>query len=246
MTSLIESYLYTNGSSLSSDIKSELINNNKISDVAARKQISRANGDIIHLKSITFPKNESFLYLKDQYQTPQFYQNLYEALIRVKSIIGYVLSIMDCLGGKVSINKFNTFAPIDYASKKVLINKIKDLLISIKFIQEEYNSDGELFLQINPLFHSSHQSLNQLQEEKQLLYVITVEDYFKKNSFGSFNKFEQYGNFSGYIWDITCPSYLLPLRKLSNEKIMPGFLVADVLPEKKYFRKTYKVFYRKN
>lgn len=105
MSSFVESYLLTNGPSLSSDIKAELVNNNNISDVAARQQISRAKGNVAYLKNITFPRNESFLYLKEQYQSSQFYQNLYEALIKVNSITGYVLSAMDCLGGKVSINK---------------------------------------------------------------------------------------------------------------------------------------------
>lgn len=232
MSSFVESYLLTNGPSLSSDIKAELVNNNNISDVAARQQISRAKGNIFHLKNITFPRNESFLYLKDQYQSPQFYQNLYEALIKVNSITGYVLSVMDCLGGKVSINKFNTFAPVEYASKKSLIHKIKEQLLNIGFIQEDFNSNGELFLQLNPLFSPTSRVISIVYEEKQLLSVITVEDFFKKNSFGSYNKFEQYGNFSGYLWDITCPSYLLPFRKIANEKVFPGFLVADVLPEK--------------
>ena len=245
MNSFIESYLITNGPSLSSDIKSELINITKISDVAARKQISRANGDVFHLRNITFPKNESFLYLKDQYQTSRFYQNLYESLIKVNSITGYVLSVMDCLGGKVSINKFNTFAPVEYASKKNLINKIKEQLLSIDFIQEDSNSNGEKFLQLNPLFYSTTRAISIVHEEKQLLSVITVEDFFKKNSFGSYNKFEQYGNFSGYTWDITCPSYLLPFRKISNEKILPGFLVADVLPEKNISERHVKYFIEK-
>lgn len=232
MSSFVESYLLTNGPSLSSDIKAELVNNNNISDVAARQQISRAKGNIVHLKNITFPRNESFLYLKEQYQSSQFYQNLYEALIKVNSITGYVLSVMDCLGGKVSINKFNTFAPVEYASKKNLIHKIKEQLLNIGFIQEDFNSNGELFLQFNPLFSPTSRVISIVHEEKQLLSVITVEDFFKKNSFGSYNKFEQYGNFSGYLWDITCPSYLLPFRKIANEKVFPGFLVADVLPEK--------------
>lgn len=245
MSSFIESYLLTNGPSLSSDIKSELVSSKKISDVAARKQISRANGDVFHLRNFTFPKNESFLYLKDQYQSPQFYKNLYEALIKVNSITGYVLSVMDCLGGKVSINKFNTFAPFEYASKKILINKIKEQLLSIDFIQEDCNSKDEQFLQLNPLFNSTTRAISIVHEEKQLLSVIAVEDFFKKNSFGSFNKFEQYGNFSGYIWDITCPSYLLPFRKISNKKIIPGFLVADILPEKNITESQVRYFIEK-
>ena len=58
MSSFVESYLLTNGPSLSSDIKAELVNNNNISDVAARQQISRAKGNVAHLKNITFPRNE--------------------------------------------------------------------------------------------------------------------------------------------------------------------------------------------
>lgn len=245
MSSLIETYLFTNGPSLSSDIKIELMNNNNISDVAARKQISRANGNIYHLKDITLPKNESFLYLKDQYKSPFFYQKLYEVLIKVNTITGYVLSVMDCLGGIVSLNKFNTFAPVEYASKKVLITKIKDQLLKIEFIQEEFNSNGEQFLKINPLFYTTNRKTSIVHEEKQLLSVITVEDFFKKNSLGSYNKFEQYGNFSGYLWDITCPSYLLPFRKITNNKIIPGFLVADILPEKNISESQVRYFIEK-
>lgn len=47
MGSLIELYLSENGPSLSSDIKEYLLNNTTISEVAARKQISRANGENI-------------------------------------------------------------------------------------------------------------------------------------------------------------------------------------------------------
>lgn len=245
MGSLIELYLSENGPSLSSDIKEYLLNNTTISEVAARKQISRANGEIIHLKNFTFPKNEGFLYLRDQYKTPQFYRNIYDSLLKLNSIAGYVLSAMDCLGGKVSINKFNTFGPIEYASKRVLIDRIKDQLRRIDFILENTNSNGELFLQINPIFYSSPRNISTVQEEKQLLSTITVEDFLKKNSFGSYNRFEQFGNFSGYIWDITCPSYLLPFRNISNNKIIPGFLVADVLPEKNISEMHVKYFIEK-
>ena len=80
----IAEILKNNGPMLSSEIKEIIMKLENISDTAARKQISRAKGNIQRLTFFTFPKNEAFLYLSEQYKTPDFYHNLYRALIKKK------------------------------------------------------------------------------------------------------------------------------------------------------------------
>ena len=103
----IREILSQKGPCLSSNIKKELLKNG-LKDEAVRQQISRATragGDIYSLEKIQFPKNEYFLFLKDQYKVPLFYTNLVKAFKTTSSIHKCIITGINNFGGYVTIEK---------------------------------------------------------------------------------------------------------------------------------------------
>lgn len=227
----IAEILKNNGPMLSSEIKEIIMKLENISDTAARQRISRAKGNIQRLTFFTFPKNEAFLYLSEQYKTPDFYHNLYRALIKKNSITGNVLATIDCLSGDIEYNKFLTLSISSFATKRKTIETIKTELISVGFIEQYVDSQGTKRIRILQAI-SQHNNydvrVNDIEEECTL---AIVEDWLKKNSFVSFNKIKRFNDFSGAIWDLTAPSYLQSFTKFSSNKLKPGFIVIDILPQ---------------
>lgn len=64
---------------LSSELTKELCKSG-ISELAARKRVSRRGSGVSALYGLPFPKKAKFLYLDDQFGTHIFYDALYEAI----------------------------------------------------------------------------------------------------------------------------------------------------------------------
>ena len=58
-----------------------LVSEYEISIDAARKQISRGFDGFFKLDFLPLPKNTKFVYLRDQYRSPEYWNNLYSALM---------------------------------------------------------------------------------------------------------------------------------------------------------------------
>ena len=85
MAVTVESVLKTFGPSLSSDLKDILVNKYNLTQDAARQKISRAGGDVFKLKNLPFPRNATFVYLKSQFGSHDYWLALHEALLKTNS-----------------------------------------------------------------------------------------------------------------------------------------------------------------
>lgn len=224
----VQFILEQNGPLLTSDIKEILMKNNEISDIAARQQVSRTKGDVKRLRSFSFPKNEFFLFLENQYKTDKFYLNLRDALLKSRSSTGNTISALQCLSGKVSEQKFKVLAGAISGAKRKKIDTISNELESVDIIQKL--DDGTILLS-SQLSKQNELSESVIETLDEILFA-NLQEWLRKNSFVSYNTIRHYGEFSDYYWDITAPSYLKPFVTRGSDTIKPGFVVIDYFPQK--------------
>ena len=225
----VEAILRQNGPMLASEIKEILMNVLHITDSAARQQISRAKGNVERLKSFSFPKNEYFLFLKNQYKTELFYSNLTKALIKSKSATGNTISAFKCLSGKICEEKFKVIAGAKSGTKRKTYDAISKELKSIEMIREISGNDKKIILS------SKNYEQNELSDEVveviDEIFFANLQEWLKKNSLVSYKKVEHFGEFSDYYWDITAPTYLRPFITKTSESVKPGFIIIDYFPQ---------------
>jgi hypothetical protein len=213
---------------LSSTIKDELLKEG-VKEEAARQQISRARGGIYRLNEIKFPKREYFIYLKDQYKTRSFNNNLVRAFKMTSSAHKCIITGLNNFGGCVPLDKIKVLSGCPKARKK---KKSFDQVIHELQAVGLINIEGTSCFLHDDIFLSSKtytgtivtNYLNDFLREILALWL-------KNNGLVSYNKISFCGDFCSYSWDITAPSYLLPLIRKKNEKSTPGFIVADIIPQ---------------
>ena len=238
----IRGYLQEKGPSLSSSIKNELFKEG-ITDEAARQQISRARGGIYRLEGIQFPKQEKFIYLKDQYKTPSFYINLVKAFKATSSIHKCIITGLNNFGGRLSIDKLKVISGCPQARKKkktfdqVTNELVKHGLIfndnTIYYLNEDIFSSAKIY--------KDNRVTNYLNDFLREILAL----WLKNNSLVSYNAISFNGDFCSYCWDIVAPSYLLPLIKKDEGRINPGFIVADIIPQYEIDNEDVDYFIRK-
>jgi hypothetical protein len=235
----IKDFLVKEGPCLSSKIKQALKNEGQ-SEEAARQKISRAKGDVCHLQGIRFPKRESFLYLKRDFNSPKYFLNLIKALEESASIHICIVSGLKTFGGKASKEKLRILSGCPQArkKKKTFDQAVKEL-ISVRLIYEE-NNYFYLNEEISDNFGESRtmESLN-------IFIQNILAQWLKNNSLVSYDTPEFNGDFCSYFWDIKAVSYLLPFLKNKDGFRNLCFVVADVIPKENIGDESINYFIRK-
>src|SRR5438105_145469 len=94
MVDPVETALTFLGPSLSSEVAAELGLRAKMAPAAARQRLSRAHGNVRKLAGVPFPRNARFMYLEQQYGSPEYWNNLAAALIANNSALGYAIAAL--------------------------------------------------------------------------------------------------------------------------------------------------------
>jgi hypothetical protein len=221
----IRDFLEKQGPCLSSKIKQALKNGGQ-SEEAARQKISRVKGDVCHLQGIIFPKRESFLYLKRDFNSPIYFFNLVKALEETASIHICIISGLKTFGGKASKEKLRILSGCPQArkKKKTFDQAIKEL-VTIRLIYEEND------------YYYLNDAIDEKSDESRTMETLNIfiqnilAHWLKNNSLVSYNTPEFNSDFCSYFWDIKAVSYLLPFSKSKAGSRNPGFIVADIIPK---------------
>lgn len=242
----LEEILKTGGPMLASKARSILAKHEGISDVTARKRISRMGPNILRLTSIGFPKGSSFLCLRS-HNRAEIQRGILNTFHESRCIHGVALDALWCLCGEVTVEKFHTISasPHKRRGKKGYESVLQELC-NQDFVKMVSRGDGK-FVQI--LFPVEPISLvvrnaRVIRVLEELLLAI-CHQWLQKNGIGSYNKIKHNGQFAGYSWDLTAPSYLDPLRTFSKKGSKPGFVVLDILPQYKIQKAHIEYFIRK-
>ncbi len=233
---LIKQYLRENGPSCSSLVKDYLCKSGMSSE-AAKKAISRKGEGINVFTSISLPKREGFLYLDKQYNSGIFWENLLKTHIEKKSAYGLAISSLIARNGICSEYYFKAYSgsPIYPTQKRLSHDFVIQKLEAAKIIELVMIPDLGRCIRI----HRDANTINYPTNKKYAsdftegIIIDAVSDWLKKTGLASFNAIKKrtlddVPEFGAYKWDITAPSYILPLRTYKDKSLQPGFVVADV------------------
>ena len=202
---------------------------------AARQRLSRTDVPILRHSEV-LPKREAFFYLTDQHNSERYWENLLRDLREANTIYACAIDGLAARGGIVPVDEFHVVsgAPINLR-KQVPSVVVAKTLIELGVMEEK--SIGDLGRCYVAKYEGVTSPLTlQMFRSRRLVEGVMLDGlrmWMRRNGVGSSDKIAIRGEdhrllVGQFKWDLTGPSYLLPLRR---EGILHGFVVADVFCE---------------
>jgi hypothetical protein len=228
----IESLLEKSGPARSSQLAQALQKEFGLSPATARKRLSRIRSPLFSFPIPLFPKNEAFIYHKDQRSTERFWTNLLAALRETKSVYGAALDGLAARGGIVTADEFAVISGAPLALKgQVSTSRVAETLVRAGAIKRAtWSTLGDCYSSERTEIAEADFSGYRARMSAEGVILDGVREWARKLGLASYHRItirgedhdRQVGQFK---WDLTGPSFLLPLRRLKSAN---GFLVADV------------------
>lgn len=225
---------------LGSDLLQHLRVEEGIQPAAARKRLERAQSPVTRLNHIIFPRNERFYYLERQEGTERYWNALFEATRKTGSVYGHVIHAMIARGGLVPQESFDLISssPVDpaFAGRSLTSSEIFQHLLRAELIFEGTGLEGRDIVGLSRRipFDPLHTSAIRARLLAEDIFLLALKDWVRKNGLASFDRitlrgFDAGPEVGGYRWDLAGPSYVAPLPSVREGRVLPGFVVADVL-----------------
>ena len=230
-------YLAKNGPSLSSEVVCFLIKESGITPEAARKRISRLPSTVCKLRRIGLPKNEVFLYLKDQWKSELYIEKLKDALKKTGSALGLALFALEARHGYVKHEHFPIASglPVKYVKKQLSHSMVEEHLFELGLTKLEQTKNGT-FVSLSDEIESlnRHQAIALAED----IVLQALKPWMANLGIVSSGKTEIrtkncIPNFGPFNWDLVGPSYLAGLVPRSGPSLKNAFVVADILLDRK-------------
>lgn len=242
---IIDQILKDRGPMLSGVLAQELANHS-VNPIAARKQISRLTSPIKKLK-IGFENNQSFVYLENQADTEEYWKNLIQCLkTSAKAYYSYINAfVIHCGFIHKSQLAAYTFSPIQNLKGHSHFEGMAERLIRNRLISD---FDENIF-QINSNIYGGH-NFNRF-KAIQLAKRQIAEDFssWSRNinltSYHTARSLDITAEFGKFQWCFTSPSYITGINRFRNKKLLPGFIVADILIGRKLKEEDIDFFQKK-
>ena len=199
-----------------------------VSNVTARKAISRAKSPVKKLYKLKFEKNQLFYYLESQFMSEKYKQSLLQAIKQHSKINYTYIQAFLAQNGYISKSVLPAFvsAPIGKLKNHKMHSEILKNLIETQIITE---------------FSEERYALNKAFFDASNLNRSIGLEIAKKTIINDFNSWARGVNlisyekgktlfdkpeFAQFQWAYTAPSYIQPLY--SSKENQPGFVIADV------------------
>ena len=206
-----------------------------LSPNAAKKRVSRVSRPIRKFPIRLLPKNEAFLYHEDDRNSKRYWDGLVRDLRESGSIYGLALDGLVARGGLAQRPSFNVVAGAPEAQKKqVPLAGVLDNLINTGLVERFEVGEPDECVRLNPdVFEISNLHTFRARKIAEEVLMDGLREWTRKLGLASYNAIdirdaERAPKFSTFHWDLSGPSYLLPLVSGGNEDRKPGFFVADV------------------
>lgn len=214
------------GPKLSRELIDLIVEHDNVSEETARKRLSRLKAPIYKLKGL-FSDNQSFYYHEKNYRKPEFYDALIEAL---KSSGKKYFSIIKSIEYHYGFINKDRLAAFSYSPVKNLkghrnFDSVIGQLIELGIIYEEesnYKLNSSVYIAEN------YQHSKSLEVVENFL-IDQFNDWSRSIGLTSYNLAQYYSEFSKFLWAYVSPSYITSLVRYNEKKMMPGFVVADIL-----------------
>lgn len=235
----IHKVLSEGGPARAGRLVSVLTESQEMSPQAARQRLSRARSPVERYPRRLLPKREAFFYLREQRNTERYWDNLLRDLRETASVFGCAIDGLRTRGGVVPVDEFATISGAPVALKKQIPSEgVSETLIDLGVMErQDFGVLGECFVAnpyalIEPL-ESSEIRVRRLTEG---VMLDGLREWIRKNGIGSYDKIaireEDNSLMVGqFKWDMTGPSYFLPVRRVRRKGTQNGFVVADVFEE---------------
>lgn len=236
----VEQFLRSYGPSLTTAVAAHIVQTQRVPAETARQRVSRRPTDTIKtLAYLPFPRNARFIYMVDQYGSPQFWSSLVEALESTGSIYGATLGAVIARDGIVPEAHFPIICGAPVRQKKhVAADTVLARLLEAKLLERQ-SLEGLGACIVQPrgadfIEGPAEEARARLLSEKILLSAIAA--WARNNGFVSYGKVQvrkedSIPTVGTTAWDFTGPCYLSGIvpRVRKGGKSRPAFLVADVL-----------------
>jgi hypothetical protein len=223
------------GPSLSSTIAAILRDEGR-SPEAARQLVSRLPEDVRVLHGLPFPKRARFLYLQKQFSTDRYWDALTTAIDQASPAYSAALAGMRSRGGFVPSRHFEIVSGSPVKQKGQIAGlTVLDRLCSIDLMSKnDIEGVGECVLLSGEIADSN--SLGRLRARLLTENVLldAIRSWAGKMNLASpkatrIRDEDPVPQFATCRFDLCGPCYLRPIRRFSEQKLVPGFLVADVV-----------------
>ncbi|WP_428740006.1 hypothetical protein [Sulfurimonas sp.] len=201
--------------------------NSTLSQEAARKRLSRINGNIYKLKGL-FSDRQILFYSKDIYPSERYYTGLREALKKAGKQYYTIIQSLEFHSGymkkdELASYSINTVQPLKgHVTFDSALKKLQE--IGVVSIVDDYVV----------LFEGISNGINNLHRSKGIEiaknFLLTQFSEWSKNiGLVSFSSAKYYSEFGKYQFNFVAPSYIGTLPRITTTKMVPGFVVADFL-----------------
>jgi hypothetical protein len=223
------------GPSLSSDIAAILRQEGK-SPEAARQFVSRLPEGVHVLHGLPFPKRARFLYLEKQFPTDRYWNALTTAIDKANPAYSAAIAGVRSRGGCVRLRDFDVVAGSPVKQKgQISGSTVLQRLCSVDLMSKtEIDGLGECVLLAGEIIDSA--SLGRLRARLLTENVLldAIRSWAGKMNLASPNTTrirddDPAPQFATCRFDLCGPCYLRPVRRFSEQKLIPGFIVADVV-----------------
>lgn len=232
----IAQLLHTLGPSRASLLAEHISDGGKTKPEAARQRLSRAQPPVRRFPFSLLPKREGFFYLEEQRNTERYWTNLHRDLRATGSIYGIAVDSFFARGGVVPIDEFGVISGAPSALKGQVPNIGVSKTLRELGVMEEGEVSG-----LGPCYVANPYAIGSPEPEivirtRQLVESVILDglrEWLRNNGFASYDKIairgDDHPRMVGQLkWDLTAPSYLMPLR---GQKTKNGFVVADVFSD---------------
>ena len=237
MSNIVEQFLEINGPCLSSEVSEHLINNLGLTPAAARKRVSRARREVKRLAGIIFPHKARFIYLQQQFASPQYWEKLTQALLKTNSAYGLAIAALRLRDGLIPIENFSIAcgSPLQQA-KHLSPDTIFERLEKAGLLQKiEVPSLGECISLIQyPGYYDYMATDVRVRLFSEELLLLAIRDWLRKLGIVSYDKVvtrqdKSQPRVGTLAWDLTAPCYLGCMLRLGKDStVKPGFVACDV------------------
>ena len=205
-----------------------------LSPEAARKRLSRVRAPIHTFPVGLLPKREAFVYhLKDR-TTERFWANLHRDLRETESGAAAAIDGLIARGGIVAADEFSVIsgAPVKQL-KQVPAAAVLKRLEAAGIVKVTTLGDlGEVVMLERHELGERDIGGFKARRLGERIMLDGVREWAKRLGIASFNSIAIRGDnhprmVGPYKWDLTGPSYLMPLKGMKGNTEQQGFLVAD-------------------
>jgi hypothetical protein len=207
-----------------------------VSPAAARQRLSRLPEDVRVLFGLPFPKRARFIYLEDQWGSSSYWNALIRDIETANPAYAAALAGVRARGGILPGAHFDVASGSPALQKRQLASaKVLERLISVGLLSR-VNVEG-----VGECIAISDDGADIAAERASMRARLMTEDvligalrsWLGRMNWASPNvttvRGETMPKFATFHFDICGPCYLRPIRRFRDNKVDPGFVVADVV-----------------